>query len=543
MVSNKRTHVTKLQPKGTPMIFIGYSMNHPSGTYEFYNPVNDSIVISNSVKWSNFIRWDARSNDTPTGNLFVNKENNTSLSDNEDDLAFERTDNSASQQKICMSKDSVLADLLDSDNVTDLPDIPEPTGVLTRSKARELGDDATYKIPASTTNRELKNLQSSTTYKVTGNTVPTKVFDDSSSPSINVIFTDDIHFQFSSVGGMSDETSSSEYLSNMLIMHSCIQSDPGEPTRWKDALFGPEREYWIQATTAEFNNFISRDAWKFVNRQEVYDKNRKVIPTKLVFKKKNEIDGSIRFKTRDVTLGYMMIPGVDYTERFSPVAMDASLRIQICLTLAYYSQGWRTMSCDIEAAFLEADMNTEMYIEPHPAMVVCGFMTEEQRQSTAIRLMKSMYGNVDAAIKFFKTLTSHVTDKNGMDMKQSQADPCVFYKFDNKNNLIIMVSVTVDDCAITGTTENIKWFMDGLETRFKITRDGELKKHLGVEYTWGRTDDGKMYCDATMVKKANAIVAHYEKHTNKKVKESETPGIPNEHLLKNEGPTLDLDDF
>ena len=83
--------------------------------------------------------------------------------------------------------------------------------------------------------------------------------------------------------------------------------------------------------------------------------------------------------------------------------------------------------------------------------------------------MKSMYGNVDAAIRFFKTLTSHVTDKNGMNMQQSQADPCVFYKFDENENLILMVSVTVNDCAITETTENIHWFMNGLETRFNIT--------------------------------------------------------------------------
>ena len=104
-----------------------------------------------------------------------------------------------------------------------------------------------------------------------------------------------------------------------------------------------------------------------------------MIPTKLVLKKKDEIDESIRFKTRDVTLGYMMIPGVDYTERFSPVASDASLRTQIAINLAFYKTGWRTMSCDIEAAFLEAGMDKEIYIEPHPAMVWCDFMTEEQR--------------------------------------------------------------------------------------------------------------------------------------------------------------------
>ena len=100
-------------------------------------------------------------------------------------------------------------------------------------------------------------------------------------------------------------------------------------------------------------------------------------------------------------MGYMMIPGVDFTERFSPVATDELLRLQIAITLKYYHKGWRTKSYDIETAFLEAGMGVEMFIEPHPAMVFCGFMTEEQRKQSAIQLLKSMYGNVDAAIKFF----------------------------------------------------------------------------------------------------------------------------------------------
>ncbi len=68
------------------MMFVGYALNHPSGTYEFYNPTNDSIVISNSVKWSNFIRWDAQSDDSSTANLFVPSENQLTLSDTEDDI-------------------------------------------------------------------------------------------------------------------------------------------------------------------------------------------------------------------------------------------------------------------------------------------------------------------------------------------------------------------------------------------------------------------------------------------------------------------------
>ena len=161
-----------------------------------------------------------------------------------------------------------------------------------------------------------------------------------------------------------------------------------------------------------------------------------------------------------------MIPGVDFTERFSPVATDESLQIQIALTLYCYSDGWRTMSYDFKAAFLESDMEVEMFNERHPAMVTCGFMTEQQQKQHAIQLLKSMYGNVDTAIKFFKTLTSHLIDPNNMNMKQSQADPCMFYKIDVKNKLTLIVSVTVDDCAITGTEDNIQWFMNGVEKRF-----------------------------------------------------------------------------
>jgi hypothetical protein len=41
-----------------------------------------------------------------------------------------------------------------------------------------------------------------------------------------------------------------------------------------------------------------------------------------------------------------------------------------------------------------------------------------------------MYGNVDAAIHFFRTYRKYLIEKMGM--SQSLADPCVFYKKNNK---------------------------------------------------------------------------------------------------------------
>ena len=87
-----------------------------------------------------------------------------------------------------------------------------------------------------------------------------------------------------------------------------------------------------------------------------------------------------------------------------------------------------------------------------------------------------------------------------------------------------MVSVTVDNCAVAGLPWNIEWFMKGLEGRFKITRGGLLKKHLGVDYKWGVLQNGKCFCKPTMDKKVNALVEAHEKHIAKEAKIYESPG-------------------
>ena len=112
-----------------------------------------------------------------------------------------------------------------------------------------------------------------------------------------------------------------------------------------------------------------------------------------------------------------MVPGADFTERFSPVATDEALKTQLAINLKKHKQGWRTHSFDIDSALLELTMDNEMLIEPHLAMVECGFLAEAQRKVLGILLKKSMHSNVDAAIKFFKLSSKWMVEL--MDMKQS----------------------------------------------------------------------------------------------------------------------------
>ena len=98
----------------------------------------------------------------------------------------------------------------------------------------------------------------------------------------------------------------------------------------------------------------------------------------------------------------MQIPGVDYTEKFNPVATYSSIRIVFELTLYWWdSKGWRNMGLDVEAAFLEGKPDKPMYLKCLKLLAAFGFLTWEQNDEYWIRLDGGMYGNVDAALRFF----------------------------------------------------------------------------------------------------------------------------------------------
>ena len=73
----------------------------------------------------------------------------------------------------------------------------------------------------------------------------------------------------------------------------------------------------------------------------------------------------------------MEVPGVDFTESFSPVASNTSTRTLIGSTLYYKDDGWVAELCDAEAAFLHCDMPVEMFIECIEGILDLGIITKE----------------------------------------------------------------------------------------------------------------------------------------------------------------------
>ena len=173
-----------------------------------------------------------------------------------------------------------------------------------------------------------------------------------------------------------------EYEDHMLCTLEIV-SDENTPKIIKQALKSPQKELWRKSAIAEVNNFLKRDSWKFVLKEYVRGLKRKIIGVKWVFKIKHEPDYSLRYKSRIVVKGYMQIPGVDYTEKFSPVAQATTVRTIIAIALY---EGWDCELVDIEAAFLEGRLERSAYIELPPGMVELGFMTIEEYNKLCIEL-------------------------------------------------------------------------------------------------------------------------------------------------------------
>ena len=100
-----------------------------------------------------------------------------------------------------------------------------------------------------------------------------------------------------------------------------------------------------------------------------------------------------------------------------------------------------------------------MFKELPQEMVLLGFITKEERQEYVAELTASMYGNVDATLRWFKT---HKNILLGLGLVQSKTDPCVFIQRD-KRGLKLAICSHVDDTAVVGRKPDVEALMTKYE--------------------------------------------------------------------------------
>jgi hypothetical protein len=130
---------------------------------------------------------------------------------------------------------------------------------------------------------------------------------------------------------------------------------------------------------------------------------------------------------------------------------------------------------------------------------------------------------VDAAVRFFKTSQKHLVEKMGM--KQSLADPCVFYKKNDTGRTVLIAICFVDDTLLFGLKSEIEWYKESVSKRFKY-------KDLGALYELKIDENGNQYLVAMMPKKIREIIKLHEEHIGKNAKIYSVPGTAGQCMEK-----------
>lgn len=107
----------------------------------------------------------------------------------------------------------------------------------------------------------------------------------------------------------------------------------------------------------EYDALLKNSTWSLVPLPP----HSLAIGCKWVFRVKENLDGSInKYKARLVKKGFHQLSGFYYIETFSPVVKPTTIRIILTLAL---SNGWPLQQLDVKIAFLNGDLDEEVYIE------------------------------------------------------------------------------------------------------------------------------------------------------------------------------------
>jgi hypothetical protein len=117
---------------------------------------------------------------------------------------------------------------------------------------------------------------------------------------------------------------------------------------------------WRQAMIEELKSIEENGTWYLTELPS----SQRPIGLKWVFKlKKDDVGNVVKHKVCLVAKGYVQHQGVDFEEVFTPVARLESLHVIITIVTHH---GWTVHHMDVKSAFLNGELNEEVYVAQPP---------------------------------------------------------------------------------------------------------------------------------------------------------------------------------
>ena len=241
------------------------------------------------------------------------------------------------------------------------------------------------------------------------------------------------------------------------VAHADRNSD--DNPSYKRAMSGPERQFWQDACDAEIEKFENHHIFVPVPEDSLPTWNSakqratEVVDMMWVLKKKyNELRELLKHKARGTIRGDQEVSadaqrGLEPEQTFAPTVRHNTLKLGIAAYTARAAKGpklHRThyRSFDVPEAFLRSngtqDDGRQRHIRPPP-----GYRRYDRRGVPIVwKLTGNCYGRCAAPRIWYETIHGFLT--GAVDMRQSDQDPCYYYKV-YKDGTRLDLSLFVDD--------------------------------------------------------------------------------------------------
>ncbi|RVW17497.1 Retrovirus-related Pol polyprotein from transposon TNT 1-94 [Vitis vinifera] len=284
-----------------------------------------------------------------------------------------------------------------------------------------------------------------------------------------------------------------------------------DPKTYKEAMASRDVAFWKEAINDEMDSIMSNQTWELVDLPP----GSKPIGCKWVFRRKYHTDGMIQtFKARLVAKGFKQREGIDYFDTYAPVARTTSIRILFALASIH---NLFVHQMDVKTAFLNGDLNEEVYMEQPEGFVLLG------NENKVCKLVKSLYG-LKQAPKQWHEKFDHAILSDGF--RHNNVDKCLYSK--TCDDYMVIVCLYVDDMLIL--SDDMKGIIETkrfLSSTFKMKDLGEVDTILGIKVK--RNSGGYALNQTHYIEKVVSKFSHL------KIKDANTPFDSSIKLEKNDG--------
>ena len=272
----------------------------------------------------------------------------------------------------------------------------------------------------------------------------------------------DAPLRFRSVNDIIGPAPPRGFAQRALLAEEPLATSYDEPSSFTEAERSPS---WRKAMIEEIEAIEENGTWYLTDLPP----GRKAIGVKWVFKVKQDEHGAVsKHKARLVVKGYAQRHGIDYDEVFAPVARLDSVRLLIALAA---HEGWEVHHMDVKSAFLNGDLQEEVYVQQPAGFIVSG------KEHKVFRLRKALYGLHQAPRAWYTKLDDTLLS---LGFRRSESEHAVYIRQNNDAKLV--VGVYVDDLVITGTDrDDLRVFKNEMAAAFKMSDLGLLHYYLGIE--------------------------------------------------------------